>query len=142
MLKILLNTGILILMSNLFVTHLGAQNELKKICNDSTSNDVHISIVYYNDKLLLDSTDVIATYRLGMSYYKIKSYTKAIQYFDRLESLDPNFYELYTNRGLCKLLSSDEAGACKDFSICVQNDYDPEIINGMKLSAWMKDNCF
>ena len=118
-----------------------AQSDIRSTCTDSTIHDIRQSIIYYQDRLSQDSSDQISYYSIGMGFFKLQDYSSAIQYFDRLEILNPAYPSLYSNRGICKLLSGNKPGACSDFQKCLSLGDDPKIMDGQKLSKWVKKEC-
>ena len=118
-----------------------AQADLKVTCFDSTKSQVEESISFYLNRLALDSTDQLAYYKIGMAYYKLRNYEKAIENFDKLIVLNPDYPAALSNRGLCKLFSNDKTGACNDFIYSVKLGQDPPLIDGLKLSEWLDTEC-
>lgn len=130
-----------ILLNLVLLSSVWTQGELKPTCVDSTTHDIRESIAFYQGRLSLDSSDQISYYSIGMSFFKLGEYSSAIQYFDRLEILNPDYSSLYTNRGICKLLMANKLGACNDFKLSLARGDDQEIMNGQKLSEWVKEKC-
>ena len=89
----------------------------------------------------MDSSDQVSYYTIAMSFYKLGKYVDAIEYFNKLEILNPEYPMLYATRGICKMLSGNKPGACNDFGLSVIRGIDPEIMNGEKLSQWMNREC-
>ena len=130
------------ILSNLIlISSVWAQGELKPTCVDSTTYDIRESIAFYQGRLSLDSSDQISYYSIGMSFFKLGDYSSAIQYFNSLEILNPEYPSLYTNRGICKLLMANKLEACNDFRLGLARGDDPEIMNGQKISQWVRQEC-
>jgi len=67
------------------------QNNIRPTCTDSTVSDIKESISFYEGRLSIDSTDQVSYYKIGMCYYKLKIFSAAISYFDKLIQLNPNY---------------------------------------------------
>lgn len=129
-------------LSNLVIlTSLCGQGELRSTCTDSTHFNIQESIAFYQGRLSLDSGDQVSYYSIGMGFYKLRDYTTAIQYFDKLEILNPEYPSLYSDRAICKLLIGNKLGACNDFGLSLSHGYDPEIMDGQRISQWVQNEC-
>ena len=130
-----------ILLNWVLLSSICGQGELRSTCIDSTNYNIRESIAFYQGRISIDSNDQISYYSIGMSFFKLGDYSTAIQYFDKLEILNPEYPSLYTNRGICKLLNRNKLGACNDFGLSLSRGEDPEIMNGQKVSQWVKQEC-
>lgn len=52
-------------------------------------------------------------YEIGYSFEGQKNYEKAIEVYNKVIELDPNYYDAWHGRGICKIKTSDETG-CSD----------------------------
>lgn len=95
----------------------------KNICFDNSKEDHQKSVDYFIEVTKKDSTDLEAYYNLGMSYYKLLDFNKAIVTYDQLIEKNPCFNYALHNRALCKFFLKDKEGACKDFQKALQCDY-------------------
>lgn len=118
-----------------------SQNEERSLCSDKTPEDYEKSILYFSQKLLADSSDFSAYYNIGMSYYKLLNYSKALEYFDLLINLNPDYPGAFANRGIIRLLKNQKAEACYDFRQSITRKHNPKAINGMTLRKWCRENC-
>jgi len=116
------------------------QNNLRPTCTDSTVSDIKESISFYEGRLSIDSTDQVSYYKLGMCYYKLKDFSTAINYFDKLIQLNPNYPGALSSRGICKLQSKQTDKAIMDFKLSIKYGQDPQILYGMTLSEWIDKN--
>ncbi|MCK4344022.1 MAG: tetratricopeptide repeat protein [Bacteroidales bacterium] len=124
--RAILSVLLLIFCINIFSQKLDSTKISKyerEICFDETKEDYQKSIVYFQEVISSDSTDLEAYYNLGMSYYKLIDFEKSIEVFDQLIEKDPCFNYALHNRGLCKFFLKDREGACKDFKLALQCDY-------------------
>ena len=117
------------------------QTNFKTTCTDSTKNDILESISFYRGRLSIDSTDQISFYKIGMCFYKLHEFNSAINYFNKLLSLNPDYSVAYANRGICNLLLNKKKEACIDFLQSIKKGQDQEVINGQKISEWLKKEC-
>ena len=116
------------------------QNNLRPTCTDSTVSDIKESISFYEGRLSIDSNDQVSYYKLGMCYYKLNKFSTAINYFDKLIQLNPNYPGALSSRGICKLLTKQTDKAILDFKLSIKYGQDPQILNGMTLSEWIDKN--
>jgi len=94
-----------------------SQNEnSRNICLNETVNDFKRSVQHFEKLIAQDSSDLDALHDLGMSYYKLRSYDKAITTFSLLIAKDECYLNPLSNRGLSKYLSGDKVGACEDLA--------------------------
>jgi tetratricopeptide (TPR) repeat protein len=118
------------------------QDTLRSTCNDKGPEDYRKTVAQYTKFLAKYPGNEDALYGLGMSYYKLREFNSAIATFDKLIALNPKHGAVYLDRGLCKYFGKDKDGACEDFKKCIaiDQDYD-DIMNGKKLSEYVKENC-
>lgn len=95
----------------------------KNICFDDSREDYQKSVDYFIEVTKKDSTDLEAYYNLGMSYYKLLDFNKAIATYDQLIGKKPCYNYALHNRALCKFFLKDKEGACKDFKKALQCNY-------------------
>lgn len=88
----------------------------RNICLDETVDDFKLSVEHFEKLIAQDSSDLNALHGLGMSYYKLKAYDKAITTFSLLIARDECYLSPLNNRGLSKYLSGDKVGACEDLA--------------------------
>jgi tetratricopeptide (TPR) repeat protein len=129
----------LIILTILFRLSYG-QNNIRPTCTDSTVSDIKESISFYEGRLSIDSTDQVSYYKIGMCYYKLKIFSAAISYFDKLIQLNPNYPGALSNRGICKLLTKQTDKAIMDFKLSIKYGQDPQILSGLTLSEWIVKN--
>jgi tetratricopeptide (TPR) repeat protein len=79
------------------------------------------------------SAGVNAYYFRGSAYEMQHRYDLAIADFDRAIQLQPDFFEGYQNRGICRLAKGDTQGALADFNVLVQKK--PQLPLGYYLRA-------
>jgi len=95
----------------------------RNICIDNSKHDYQESVDYFIEVIKKDSTDLEAYYNLGMSYYKLLDFKRAIATYDQLVEKDSCFNYALHNRALCKFFLKDRDGACYDFKRALQCSY-------------------
>ena len=67
----------------------------------------------------------VALYYLGLIEYRMGNYKESVSYYDKLDVLVPNDYELYFNRAVSKERLLDITGAINDYgnAIKIKDDY-------------------
>ena len=118
-----------------------AQDTLRNICADNTVEGINTSIDFYKKRLEHNADDQRALYCLGMSYYSLVQLKTAIEYYDKLICLNPKYSGALSNRGICKYFLKDTAGACQDFEQSIKVGQNPKVMDGKKLSAFVKKEC-
>ena len=93
------------------------------ICSDNSKKDYQKSVDYFIEITKKDPADLEAYYNLGMSYYKLLEFNKAVATYDQLIERNPCFNYALHNRALCKFFLKDKEGACIDFKKALQCDY-------------------
>lgn len=134
---------LLLIVSIILFTKATAQTKtnLKTTCTDSNKNDIMESIWFYRGRLSIDSTDQISFYKIGMCFFKLHKYNSAIEYFNKLIILNPEYLNVFSNRGICNLFLNKRRDACIDFLQSVKQGQDQEIIEGQKVTDWLKKEC-
>ena len=126
----------------IFLTNcLFAQDTLLNICTDNTVEGINTSIDFYKKRLEKNANDQRALYCVGLSYYKLIQIKLAIDYFDQLICINPKYSGALSNRGMCKYFLKDIAGACQDFEQSIKLGENPKVMDGKKLSAFVKKEC-
>jgi tetratricopeptide (TPR) repeat protein len=118
-----------------------AQDALRNICTDNTVEGINTSIDFYKKRLEHNADDQRALYCLGMSYYSLNQQKTAIEYFDKLICLNPKYPGALSNRGIGKYFLKDMVGACQDFQQSIKQGENPKVMDGKKLSAFVKKEC-
>ncbi len=118
-----------------------AQDTLRNICTDNSVEGINTSIDFYKKRLENNADDQRALHAVGMSYYKLNQQKKAIEYFDKLICLNPKYSGAFSNRGMSKYFLKDITGACQDFEQSIKQGENPKIMDGKKLSAFVKKEC-
>ncbi len=110
-------------------------------CGIGTTQELQQSIPVIQAHLANNPKDLTAFYSLAMSYYKLHHFDTAIQYYDTLISLKPNFNGAYSNRGICKLFLGDQQGACLDFENSVSYGQNPRVLADSSLTEYIAVHC-
>lgn len=95
----------------------------RNICFDETKEGYQESVLYYKEIIAKYPNELEAYSNLGMSYYKLLNFPRAIEIFDQLIEKDSCFNYALHNRALCKFFLKDKDGACKDFESALQCSY-------------------
>ena len=117
------------------------QDTLRNICTDNTIEGINTSIDFYKKRLEKNTNDQRSLYCVGMSYYKLIQLKLAIDYFDQLICLNPKYTGALSSRGMCKYFLKDMTGACQDFEQSIKQGENPKVLDGKKLSAFVKKEC-
>jgi tetratricopeptide (TPR) repeat protein len=131
-----------LLISFIFIKHcLFGQDTLRMICTDHTPEGIKTSIDFYKKRLDTNGNDQQALYNVGLSYFKLNQQKAAIAYFDTLIYLNPKYSGAMSSRGICKYFLKDIAGACEDFEQSIKQGENPKVMDGKKLSTFVKKQC-
>lgn len=88
------------------------------------------AVAMYNTILKVDSLHTNSVYNIGAIEFSVKNDAhKALDYFTKAISMDPQYAEAYFARGACYQELGDKANARADYQMCLQlkKNYEPAI---------------
>ena len=94
----------------------------RNICFDDSKEGYQESVKYFTKIIAEFPDDTSAYYNIGMSYYKLLDFPKAIEYFSQLIEIDSCYSGAFYNRAICKIFTKDSVGACNDFEKALRCD--------------------
>ena len=114
--------------------HLNEHIEEARNCIRNENFEATISIC--ENILKSDSENEIAYHYLGISYYQLGNYDKALGYYRKAIKLAPNYAKPYCNIGLIKQAQGKIGGAIKYYDKALE--LDPNLLVALQ----NKENCF
>lgn len=82
-----------------------------------SSNSYEEAIAVFDQILQLDSVNISATMKRGISYFGLKKYDDAVRDFSIVLEKQPEKADIYFMRGISRTMQTeiDKEGACEDF---------------------------
>ena len=93
------------------------------------SKNLKNAILMLNQGLLLDNKNETGYFQLGNAYIMLKEYTKALDTYNKVTKLNPNFWQVINNQGLILYEINKKKEALSKFKLAakISNDAEPRL---------------
>ncbi len=93
------------------------------------SEQLENAISMLNQGLLLDNKNETGYFQLGNAYIMLKEYTKALDTYNKVTKLNPNFWQVINNQGLVLYEINKKKAALSKFKLAakISNDAEPRL---------------
>ena len=89
---------------------------------NQNKNELKVALQQYNEVLTIDPDHVKTLNNIGIIFFQLKEYQKAITYFDKTIKIDPNYLDPKKNLGVTFNAIGEYTKAAEIFEILIRNE--------------------